>query len=106
MTNSTCCSTRGAIPSARLRSFPRIDIMKSKTSVAASEELNQRIRKLFNVPWVPKIPFGIEDLPELVRRAPGKMAVAGVQKKASVILNKKTKQIEIALGKGTHILKP
>lgn len=48
----------------------------------------------------------MEDLPEHVRRAVGKMSLSGVQKKASVVLNKKTRQIEIAQGKGTHILKP
>jgi hypothetical protein len=66
--------------------------MKPKKSVATSEEFNQRIRKLFSVSWVPQITFGMEDLPEQVRRAVGKMSLSGVQKKASVILNRQTKQ--------------
>lgn len=46
------------------------------------------------------------DLPEQVRRAVGKMSLSGVQQKASVVLNKKEQQLEIAQGNGTHILKP
>src|SRR5258708_469068 len=106
MTNLSCCSIREATLSAPLRFAPRSDLMKPKPSKTSSEEFNQRIRKLFNVSWVPQIPFGMEDLPEQVRRAVGKMSLSGVQKKASVILNKQTKQIEIAQGNGTHILKP
>lgn len=48
----------------------------------------------------------MEDFPEQVRRSVGKMSLSGVQIKASIILNKKTQQLEIAEGNGTHILKP
>ena len=67
---------------------------------------DQRLRRLFNVPWVPKISFGMADLPEQVRRSIGKMSLSGVQKKASVVLNKKEQQLVIAEGNGTYILKP
>ena len=94
MMNLSCCSIPEATPSAPLRFVPKRNRMTPTT------------QKLFGVSWVPQIPFGIKDLPEQVRRAVGKMSLSGVQKKASVILNKQTKQIEIAQGNGTHILKP
>ncbi len=67
---------------------------------------DQRLRRLFNVSWVPKIPFGMADLPEQVRRSIGKMSLSGVQKKASVVLDKKEQQLVIAEGNGAYILKP
>jgi serine/threonine-protein kinase HipA len=80
--------------------------MKSKSTKNSKEESDQRLRRLFNVPWVPKIPFGMADLPEQVRQSIGKMSLSGVQKKASVVLHKEEQQLVIAQGNGTHILKP
>ena len=65
-------------------------------------------RRLFDVPWQPSIPFGLNDfqsqVSQVVARNP--MSISGVQKKASVVLNHKTRQLEIVSIGGTHILKP
>jgi serine/threonine-protein kinase HipA len=80
--------------------------MKEKMKKKSVKESDSRLRRLFNVPWAPKIPFGMKDLPEQVRRSVGKMSLSGVQIKASVVLNKKDQQLEIAEENGAYILKP
>jgi len=66
------------------------------------------LRRLFDVPWPPSIPFGLNDflsqVSHVVARNP--MSISGVQKKASVVLNQKARQLEIVSIGGTHILKP
>jgi len=65
------------------------------------------MKRLFDVDWTPQIPFSAEEFPQVIRDiAVGKMSLSGVQPKASIVLNQKTKYIEIAQGNGTHILKP
>ncbi len=66
------------------------------------------LRRLFNVPWLPSIPFGLADFPSQVSQAIAlhPMSISGVQKKASVALNPKSRQLEIVSIGGTHILKP
>lgn len=66
------------------------------------------LRRLFDVTWLPAIPFGLNDflsqVSHVVARNP--MSISGVQKKASFLLNPKTREIEIVSIGGTHILKP
>lgn len=66
------------------------------------------LRRLFDVPWLPSISFGLNDFLNqvslVVARNP--MSISGVQKKASVRLNQKARQLEIVSIGGTHILKP
>jgi len=66
------------------------------------------LRRLFDVTWLPSIPFGLNDFQSQVSRVIARtpMSISGVQKKASVLLNRKTRQLEIVSVGGTHILKP
>ena len=64
------------------------------------------LRELFGTAYAPAIPFGIADLPSRVSQAAGKMSISGVQIKASVKLEPRGRQVEIAAEGGTHILKP
>jgi len=64
-------------------------------------------KKVFGVDWEPKIPFGIVELPEEIRRITGgRMSLSGVQKKASVKLDLPSHELRITQFGGTHILKP
>jgi serine/threonine-protein kinase HipA len=66
------------------------------------------LRRLFDTEWLPSIPFGVDDFQAQVMHAvaASPMSISGVQKKASVLLNKKNKTLEIVSSGGTHILKP
>jgi serine/threonine-protein kinase HipA len=66
------------------------------------------LRRLFGVTWLPSIPFGLDNFQNEVSQvvAQNPMSISGVQKKASVLLNRKTHQLEIVSIGGTHILKP
>ena len=79
--------------------------------LSVEEESNYHpacLRRLCDVTWLPSIPFGLNDflsqVSDVVARNP--MSISGVQKKASVLLNHKTRQLEIVSIGGTHILKP
>jgi len=77
-----------------------------KETKPAESYHNKCLRDLFGVSYAPTITFGIADLPSRVSQAAGKMSISGMQIKASVKLNRSNKQLEIAAGGGTHILKP
>lgn len=66
------------------------------------------LRRLFGVIWLPSVPFGLDNFQAEVSRAVAQnpISIPGVQKKASVRLNRKTRQLEIVSIGGTHILKP
>ncbi len=77
-----------------------------KETNSAGAYHNKCLKALFGVSYVPKITFGIADLPSRVSQAAGRMSISGVQIKASIKLNPADKQVEIAAEGGTHILKP
>lgn len=79
---------------------------RKKSPVETYQDIPRRMKKLFGVSWIPSIPFDRSHWPEEVRKVAGKMSLSGVQQKASVILNKKSKEIELAQGNGMYILKP
>lgn len=64
------------------------------------------LREIFGTAYVPSITFGVADLPSRVSQAAGRMSISGVQIKASVRLDPRGRQLEIAASGGTHILKP
>lgn len=66
----------------------------------------QCLRKLFGTTSLPIIPFGVSDLSTLIATYHGRMSISGIQIKASVKLDKGSKQLEVVAVGGTHILKP
>ena len=63
------------------------------------------LNKLFGVSWIPKIPFGIGDMPAEVSKSGAKMSISGVQIKASVKLDRGKQGIAMVQTGGTHVLK-
>jgi|SRR3989344_2251995 len=63
------------------------------------------LKKLFGVSWVPKIAFGIADMPAEISKAGAHMSISGVQIKASVRLDTETRALSMAQAGGSHVLK-
>ena len=63
------------------------------------------LKKLFGVTWIPKISFGIADMPAEVAKSGAKISISGVQIKASIRLNHEKETMEIVQSEGTHVLK-
>ena len=63
------------------------------------------LNKLFGVSWIPKIPFGIGDMPAEVSKSGAKMSISGVQIKASVKVDREKQEIVMVQTGGTHVLK-
>src|SRR3989344_3712245 len=63
------------------------------------------LKKLFGVSWIPKVPFGIADMPAEVAKSGAKISISGVQIKASVRLNLEMEEMEVVQSEGTHVLK-
>lgn len=64
------------------------------------------LKALWGKPLVPKIPFGVAQMPGEVVKTEGHMSISGVQMKAVIRLNSETSEIEVVAAGGTHILKP
>ena len=63
------------------------------------------LNKLFGVSWIPKVPFGIGDMPAEISKSGAKMSISGVQIKASVKLDREKQEIIMVQTGGTHVLK-
>lgn len=75
--------------------------------IKADQEYHAKcLRELFGTAHAPAIAFSVADLPSKVSQVAGRMSISGVQIKASVKLEPRGRQLEIAAEGGTHILKP